>query len=101
MSPRPLLSAALDRRALLGAGLSLVLVRPAAGQALGVAAGRQMAEAVAAFAQGQPVRPGRVKFDIAEIVDNGNVVPVTVSVESPMTAADHVQQIAIFNDRNP
>jgi sulfur-oxidizing protein SoxY len=96
--PSPL---ALDRRALLGAGLSLVLVRPATAQVLGVAAGKQMEEAVAAFAQGKAVRPGRVKFDIASLVDNGNVVPVTLSVDSPMTAADHVVQLAIFNDRNP
>ena len=34
-------------------------------------------------------------------MDNGNAVPVTVSVESPMTAAEHVVAIAIFNERNP
>ena len=94
---------AIGRRSLVGAGLSLVLVRPASGQvvSLGMAPGRQMAEAVAAFAQGRPVKPGRVKLEIAELVDNGNVVPVSVRVDSPMTAADHVEQIALFNDRNP
>lgn len=99
----------LDRRALLGAGLALVLARPAAAQApvqgrvfgMGMAPGRQMIEAVAAFAQGQPLRSGRVTLDIAQLVDNGNVVPVRVAVDSPMTATDHVQQIALFNDRNP
>lgn len=93
------------RRAFLGAGLSLVLVSPGAAQAqvlgMGMAPGRQMAAAVAAFAQGQPVRPGRITLEIAQLVDNGNVVPVRVAVDSPMTAADHVQQIALFNDRNP
>ena len=90
-----------SRRALLGAATSLVVVRPAAAQVLGKPAGTQLAEAVAEFAKGQPVRTGRVKLDIAGIVDNGNVVPVRVTVDSPMTAADHVAQVAIFNDRNP
>lgn len=100
----------LERRVLLGAGLVLLL-RPVQAQAqaqtqaqvqgMGMAPGRQMAQAIAAFAQGQPVRSGRVKLDIAELVDNGNVVPVSVSVDSPMSATDHVQQIALFNDRNP
>ena len=93
----------LDRRALLGAGLSLALapVARAQVQGMGMAPGKQMAEAIAAFAQGQPVRTGRVELEIAELVDNGNTVPVRVRVDSPMTAADHVQQIAIYSDRNP
>ena len=57
--------------------------------------------AIAAFTKGQPLREGRVTLEIAELVDNGNAVPVSVSVASPMTAADHVTAIAIFNERNP
>jgi sulfur-oxidizing protein SoxY len=44
---------------------------------------------------------GRVKLEIAPIVDNGNTVPISVSVDSPMTTADHVTTIAVFNERNP
>ena len=94
-----------ERRKVLGAGLSFVIATPVAAQGeirgMGMAPGRQMAEAIAAFAQGQPVRTGRVTLDVAQLVDNGNVVPVRVAVDSPMTAADHVRQIALFNDRNP
>jgi sulfur-oxidizing protein SoxY len=61
----------------------------------------ELAAAVAAFAGGAPVRAGRVEFDIAPLVENGNTVPVTVRVQSPMTEADHVTAIAIFNQRNP
>jgi sulfur-oxidizing protein SoxY len=60
-----------------------------------------LAAAIAAFAGGAAVRPGRVKLEIAKLVDNGNVVPVSVSVDSPMTAAEHVSAIAIFNEKNP
>lgn len=61
----------------------------------------EMAAAVSAYAGGQKVTEGKVKLDIAELVDNGNVVPMTVSVNSPMTAANHVKTIAVFNEKNP
>jgi sulfur-oxidizing protein SoxY len=47
------------------------------------------------------IRPGRVTLDIPPLVENGNAVPVTVSVESPMTEADHVRAIHVFNEKNP
>ena len=65
------------------------------------AAADDLAAAVKAFAGNAPTRPGRVLLDIAPLVENGNVVPITVTVESPMTAADHVKAIAVFNERNP
>jgi sulfur-oxidizing protein SoxY len=56
---------------------------------------------MADFAGGATPRDGRVTLDIASLIDNGNVVPVTVQVQSPMTAADHVQRIALFTEQNP
>ena len=56
---------------------------------------------VNAYAAGAIVREGRVKFDIAPLVDNGNSVPIEITVESPMTAAQHVVGIALFNEKNP
>jgi sulfur-oxidizing protein SoxY len=47
------------------------------------------------------VRPGRVTLDIPPIAENGNAVGLTVSVQSPMTQADHVRSIHIFAERNP
>ena len=48
-----------------------------------------------------PVRTGKVKLDIPPLVENGNTVPMTVSVASPMTADDHVKSIHVFNEKNP
>ena len=48
-----------------------------------------------------PVRTGKVKLDIPPLVENGNTVPLTVSVTSPMTADDYVKSIHIFNEKNP
>lgn len=47
------------------------------------------------------VRRGRVKVDLPPLVDNGNAVPLTVSVDSPMTAADRVLSIHIRAEKNP
>jgi sulfur-oxidizing protein SoxY len=48
-----------------------------------------------------PVHTGKVKLDIPPLVENGNTVPMTVSVESPMTADNHVKSIHVFNEKNP
>ena len=78
------------------AGLTAsMLVRPVLAQT------EELTAAVSAYAAGQRVTEGKVKLDIAELVDNGNVVPMTVSVNSPMTAASHVKAIAVFNEKNP
>jgi sulfur-oxidizing protein SoxY len=47
------------------------------------------------------VRPGRIKLDLPPLVENGNAVPLAISVESPMTVEDHVKTIAVFNQKNP
>ena len=47
------------------------------------------------------VRTGKVKLDVPPLVENGNTVPMTVSVFSPMTADDHVKSIHVFNEKNP
>ena len=47
------------------------------------------------------VQEGRVSLKLPPIAENGNSVQLSVSVDSPMTAKDHVRQIAIFSPRNP
>jgi sulfur-oxidizing protein SoxY len=46
-------------------------------------------------------RPGKVRLEIAPLIDNGNTVPLSVSVESPMTSAEHVRAIHVFTEKNP
>ena len=48
-----------------------------------------------------PIRTGKVKIDIPPLVENGNTVPMTISVASPMTADDYVKSIHVFNEKNP
>ena len=47
------------------------------------------------------VTPGRVKLELPPLSENGNTVPLTVSVESPMTPAEHVKAIHLFTELNP
>ena len=58
-------------------------------------------EVINRWAGGQPVQAGRVTLDIAPLVENGNAVPIRVTVDSPMSASDRVTEIIVFNERNP
>ena len=44
---------------------------------------------------------GRVKLELPILADNGNSVPMKVTVQSPMTEADHVKTIRLISERNP
>ena len=61
----------------------------------------EMQAAVASVVGEARINPGKVKLDIQPLVENGNTVPCTVTVESPMTAADHVKAVHVFTERNP
>jgi sulfur-oxidizing protein SoxY len=58
------------------------------------------AELLQKLAKGTP-RQGRVTLQAPTIADNGNSVPLTVSVDSPMTEAEHVKAIHVVADGNP
>jgi sulfur-oxidizing protein SoxY len=47
------------------------------------------------------INQGRVKLGVPPLVENGHLVPLSVSVESPMTEAAHVKSIHVFTERNP
>jgi sulfur-oxidizing protein SoxY len=60
-----------------------------------------LATAIRNVVGGAVVRTGKVKLDIPPLVENGNTVPMTVSVLSPMTSDDYVKSIHVFNEKNP
>jgi sulfur-oxidizing protein SoxY len=47
------------------------------------------------------VTSGKVHLEIPSLIENGNTVPMTISVDSAMTVADHVQAIHVFTEKNP
>ena len=44
---------------------------------------------------------GKFSIELPEIAENGNTVPFSVSVESPMTEKDHVKAIHVIATANP
>lgn len=46
-------------------------------------------------------RAGKVSLELPPLVENGNLVTIKVSVESPMTQADHVKAVHLIAEGNP
>src|SRR5262245_63828623 len=61
----------------------------------------EMQDAIGKVVGSAQVKKGKVKLELPPLSENGNTVPLTVSVESPMTAADHVKAIHVFTELNP
>jgi len=85
-----------SRRIFLAGAAAVTLMPFAAG-----ATPQELAAAVKQITGGAELRTGKVTLDIPPLVENGNTVPVTVSVESPMTADDYVKAVHVFNEKNP
>jgi sulfur-oxidizing protein SoxY len=103
MSEDPTITAATRRRFLadaarLAGGIALVSVVPTGASR---ATPATMQAAIKKVIGAAPLRKGKVAIDVPPLVENGNTVPLTVTVESPMTAADHVISIHVFNEKNP
>ena len=78
------------------AGLGLAPFAPPA-----AATPAAMDEAIRMLVGKATVKRGRVKLELPPIVENGNTVPLTVTVDSPMSETDHVTGIHVFNEKNP
>lgn len=61
----------------------------------------EMQEAIAKVIGDAKLKQGKITLDIPPLVENGNSVPCTITVDSPMTAADHCKAIHVFNEKNP
>jgi sulfur-oxidizing protein SoxY len=72
-----------------------LLVRPA------LATPEKMQAAIKSVIGEAPVKKGKVTLDIPPLVENGNTVAMSVTVESPMTATDRVKVVHVFNEKNP
>jgi len=93
-SRREFLKAAGGAAAGLGLG-SVIAVAPA------LATPAEMHEAIRKVVGGARVTPGKVKLDLPPLIENGNAVPLTVTIDSPMTEAEHVRAVHVFTEKNP
>jgi sulfur-oxidizing protein SoxY len=58
-------------------------------------------QAVDKILGGRLAQVGRVTLEIPPLVENGNLVTMKVSVQSPMTEADYVRAVHIVAEGNP
>ncbi len=58
-------------------------------------------DVISQFTGGKTPAEERVNLDLPQIADDGNAVPMTITVDSPMTEEDHVTDILVVADGNP
>ena len=56
---------------------------------------------VYSLTKGKTVNAGRVRLELPKLAENGHSVPMTVRVDSPMTAAEHVRAVHLISEKNP
>ena len=89
------------RQFLTVAGSLIGSVAVASAQTVRPAAATPTAAAIDEIVGDAPVHQGKVKLEVPPLVENGNAVPLTVSVDSAMTEREHVKSIHVFNEKNP
>jgi sulfur-oxidizing protein SoxY len=65
------------------------------------AAAKEAAEQIAKFTGGKTADKAKVSIELPEIAENGNTVPLSVSVDAPMAADNYVSEILVVADGNP
>ncbi len=88
-----------SRRTLLRAGGAAVLISTT--PLIAHAAPEDVLAAQKELFGDRPIEEGRVTLKMPTIAENGYSVPLSISVDSPITEADYVRQIAVFSPRNP
>lgn len=95
-------SSVVDRRAfVLGAGAVVAIAPFLAGEALAQTAPQAWEEALKQIVGDAKPTDDRVTFELPETAENGNMVPFTISVESPMTEKEHVKAVHVISTANP
>ncbi|WP_029008429.1 thiosulfate oxidation carrier protein SoxY [Azospirillum halopraeferens] len=90
-----------SRRAVLQGGAALAAA--AAGLLAGPAAAgvEDARKALAMLTGGAVPVEGRITLSMPQVADNGATVPMTITVDSPMTPQDHVTAVVVVADGNP
>ena len=91
----------LSRRAALAVGASGVALTVVGWGPQARAAAKEAADEVAKFTGGATPEKGKITIELPEIAENGNTVPLTVSVDAPMTAENYVSDVLVVSEGNP
>src|SRR5690348_3364640 len=91
----------LSRRAALALGASSAALTLVGLSKQASAAAKEAADLVAKFTGGKTAEQGKISIELPEIAENGNTVPLSVSVDAPMTTDNYVSDILVVADGNP
>jgi sulfur-oxidizing protein SoxY len=91
----------LNRRHVLTIGVGALALAASGAATSPARAANDSEDLIKKFTGGKTATEGRVRLDLPEIAENGNTVPMTVSVESPMTEQSYVSDVLIVSDGNP
>ncbi|TCS64305.1 thiosulfate oxidation carrier protein SoxY [Varunaivibrio sulfuroxidans] len=90
------------RNALKAAGVGVLAIAGASLTAnVAQATPEEVATALAKLTGGVTPQSGKITLKLPEIAENGASVPVTLIVDSPMTADNYVKQIHLLAEGNP
>jgi sulfur-oxidizing protein SoxY len=87
-------ASAITASAVAAAGVSLIPATASADAAKTMAA-------IDKLTGGAATKSGRIKMKTPIIAENGAVVPIIISVDSPMTDSDYVKSLSVFVQNNP
>jgi sulfur-oxidizing protein SoxY len=62
---------------------------------------KDAADEIAKFTGGKTAEQGKVAIELPEIAENGNTVPLSITVEAPMMADNYVSEILVVAEGNP
>ncbi|QAU47754.1 thiosulfate oxidation carrier protein SoxY [Bradyrhizobium guangzhouense] len=82
----------------LGGGFVMLTLMPMAADA---EVTNDAAKWIEKFTAGKQPAKGKISLDLPEIAENGNTVPLSINIESPMTAVSYVTDVMIIADGNP
>ena len=89
------------RKFVLGSAAVVTLTVLAVGDTMAQDAAQGWEETVKKIVGDTKPTDGKLMMDLPEIAENGNTVPFTVSVDSPMTDKDYVKAIHVISTGNP
>jgi sulfur-oxidizing protein SoxY len=66
-----------------------------------LASAKEAADQIAKFTGGKTPDASKISIELPEIAENGNTVPLAISVDAPMTADDYVSEVLVVAEGNP
>ena len=91
----------LSRRAALALGAGSAALTIVGWNESAFAAAKEAADEIAKFTGGKTAAKAKVSIELPEIAENGNTVPLAISVDAPMTADNYVSEILVVAEGNP